>query len=267
MLSETGSPEDGADFTAGVVLIDKPIGPTSFRVVQQVRQAMQIKKVGHSGTLDPFASGLLIVCIGRPATRLIPRLMVGDKLYEAELRLGVETDTLDIEGRVVAEHQVPPLDISTVRSCLDTFMGDQLQTPPAYSAVKHQGKPLYHYARNGVIIEKEPRPVRIEELTCTFLREETMGIRVRCSKGTYIRTLAADIGQALGCGAHLTALRRLENGPFSVGKAIPGACLADRDVARAALLAQAIEIDAIEQFLKEEEAGDRACAVHAPGLT
>lgn len=265
VLNETRSSVDGADFTAGLVLIDKPIGPTSFRMIQHVRRALQIKKVGHSGTLDPFASGLLIVCIGRPATRLIPRLMVGDKLYEAELRLGVETDTLDLEGRVVAEHQVPALDLAVVQACLDGFMGDQLQAPPAFSAVKHQGKPLYHYARNGVIVEKAPRPVRIDELTCTFLREEAMGIRVRCSKGTYIRTLAADIGKALGCGAHLTALRRLENGPFSVDTAVPGDLLADRDEARAMLLAQAIDIAALEQLMKKEESGDCGLTVgHDP---
>lgn len=232
-------------------------------MVQQVRRALQIKKVGHTGTLDPFASGLLIVCIGRPATRLIPRLMMGDKLYEAELRLGVETDTLDVEGRVVAEHQVPPLDFTVIHACLERFTGDQLQAPPAFSAVKHQGKPLYHYARSGVIIEKAPRPVRIDELTCTFLRQDALGIRVRCSKGTYIRTLAADIGHALGCGAHLTALRRLENGPFSVANSLPGALLADRDEARTALLAQAMDVTAIEQIVNEKT-GDCDCSGHNP---
>ncbi|MBA3013865.1 MAG: tRNA pseudouridine(55) synthase TruB [Proteobacteria bacterium] len=255
-MSDTQSPNGGTEFTAGLVLIDKPVGPTSFRMVQQVRRALQIKKVGHTGTLDPFASGLLIICIGRPATRLIPRLMLGDKLYEAEMRLGVETDTLDVEGRVVAEHQVPALDLTMVRACLDRFMGKQMQAPPAFSAVKHQGKPLYHYARNGVIIEKEPRPVQIDELSCTFLRGETMGIRVRCSKGTYIRTLAADIGKALGCGAHLTALRRLDNGPFSVSSAVSGALLADKDEARALLLAHAFGLAAIEQIINKEEAGN-----------
>lgn len=258
MLSDSQSPAVGPEFTAGLVLIDKPVGPTSFRVVQQVRRALQIKKVGHSGTLDPFASGLLIICIGRPATRLIPRLMLGDKLYEAEMRLGVETDTLDLEGQVVAERPVPVLGMAEVRACLDSFMGNQLQAPPAFSALKHQGKPLYQYARQGVIIEKEPRPVRIEELTCTLLRENALGIRVRCSKGTYVRTLAADIGRALGCGAHLTALRRLENGPFSVDSAVPGALLTDRDEARTALLAHAMEVAVVEQLITEQEAGELA---------
>lgn len=240
-------------FDAGVFLVDKPVGPTSFRIVQQVRRALQIKKVGHTGTLDPFASGLLIVCVGRPATRMIPWLMVGDKVYEAELKLGVETDTLDLEGRVLAVRQVPALDMVTVDNCLDRFRGEQLQAPPAFSAVKHEGKPLYQYARQGVTIEKPARPVLISELACTHLGEETMGIRVRCSKGTYIRTLAADIGRELGCGAHLTALRRLDNGPFSVIAALPGKVLEDRDEARAALLAQVISIEEIDLILRQGE--------------
>lgn len=231
------------------------MGPTSFRIVQQVRRALQIKKVGHTGTLDPFASGLLIVCVGRPATRLIPQLMVGEKVYEATLQLGVETDTLDLEGRVLAQHRVPPLDMLMVESCLERFRGAQMQAPPAYSAVKHEGKPLYQYARQGINIEKAARPVVIAELTCTHLGEETMGIRVRCSKGTYIRTLAADIGKALGCGAHLTVLRRLDNGPFSVRSALSGAVLEDREEARAALLDRFLTIEEIELVLRQGEMG------------
>lgn len=238
------------DFTAGIFLLDKPVGPTSFRLVQQVRRLLGIKKVGHTGTLDPFASGLLIVCAGRPATRLIPRLMEGDKVYEAVLRLGVETDTLDREGRIVAERPVPALDMAAVQDCLRPFRGEQWQAPPAFSAVKHAGRPLYQYARQGVIIDKPARPIRIDQLECTFLAAETMGIRVRCGKGTYIRTLAADIGQALGCGAHLTELRRLDNGLFSVREAVPGEVLAgDPQQARAALLAGCLSLTAIEQLL------------------
>lgn len=238
-------------FEAGVFLVDKPAGPTSFRVVQQVRRALQIKKVGHTGTLDPFASGLLIICVGRPATRIIPRLMAGDKVYEAELKLGIETDTLDLEGQVVAETKVPVLDRTVVEGCLARFLGEQMQSPPAFSAVKHNGRPLYQYARQGVMIEKPARSVRIMELSCTFLGPETMGIRVRCSKGTYIRTLAADIGRTLGCGAHLTALRRLDNGPFSVTSALAGTILEDRDTAKSALLAHALSIDEIEAVLRQ----------------
>jgi len=223
--------------------------------VQQVRRALQIKKVGHTGTLDPFASGLLILCVGRPATRMIPRLMDGDKVYEATLKLGVETDTLDREGQVVANHQVPAVDTIMVEECLDRFRGEQMQAPPAFSAVKHEGKPLYQFARQGIIIEKAARPVLISELTCTDLSEDTMGIRVRCSKGTYIRTLAADIGRVLGCGAHLTALRRLDNGPFSVTAALPGTILEEREEARAALLDKFLSIEEIELILRQGEPG------------
>lgn len=245
-------------FEAGVFLVDKPVGPTSFRIVQQVRRALQIKKVGHSGTLDPFASGLLIICAGRPATRMISRLMGGVKVYEATLKLGVETDTLDLEGQVLAECQVPPLDMMMVEACLDRFRGQQMQAPPAFSAVKHEGKPLYQYARQGVVIEKAARPVMISELICTYLGEETMGIRVRCSKGTYIRTLAADIGKSLGCGAHLIALRRLNNGLFSVSDALSGTVLEDREEARAALLAQCISVEEIDSILRQGELGEEA---------
>jgi tRNA pseudouridine55 synthase len=242
-------------FETGVFLVDKPAGPTSFRIVQQVRRALQIKKVGHSGTLDPFASGLLIICVGRPATRMISRLMCGDKVYDAKLRLGVETDTLDLEGRVLAECQVPTLDMTMIEACLDRFRGEQMQVPPAFSAVKHEGKPLYQYARQGVVIEKPARPVLISELICTEIGDEEMGIRVRCSKGTYIRTLAADIGRALGCGAHLTALRRLDNGPFSVSAALPGTILDNRDEARSALLAHCMSLEEIDRILRQAEMG------------
>jgi tRNA pseudouridine55 synthase len=224
-----------ATFEAGVFLIDKPIGPTSFRIVQWVRRALQIKKVGHTGTLDPFASGLLIVCAGRPATRVISQLMDGDKVYEAVLKLGVETDTLDVEGIIIAQQPVGEISATDVESCLEGFRGEQLQSPPAFSAVKHEGKALYHYARKGVLIEKEPRRIHIRELRCLSIAAEQLVLRVRCSKGTYIRSLAADIGKRLGCGAHLTALRRLGNGPFAVEEAVSGALLKDTETASALL--------------------------------
>ena len=184
---------------------------------------------------------------------MIPRLMGGDKLYEATLKLGVETDTLDCQGRVLAVRPVPSLDLTTVETCLAGFRGELMQTPPAFSALKHEGKPLYQYARQGITIKKAARPVFISELSCTALGEGTMGIRVRCSKGTYIRSLAADIGQVLGCGAHLLDLRRWENGPFSVIAALPGVALEDRQAAQAALLSQFYTVEEIEQILLRQE--------------
>ena len=235
---------------AGVFLIDKPAGPTSFRMVQRVRRLLKIKKVGHTGTLDPFASGLLIVCAGRPATRLTPQLMAGDKLYEATLRLGVETDTQDLEGQVISERPAPALDLAAAQSVLAGFLGERMQIPPAFSALKHQGRPLYQYARQGVLIEKEARRVRIEELVATFVKGERLGIRVRCGKGTYIRSLAADIGRALGCWAHLIELRRLENGPFSVAAAVSGHLLeGDEESARAVLLAGGLTLDGLAAWM------------------
>ncbi|MCA1766110.1 MAG: tRNA pseudouridine(55) synthase TruB, partial [Desulfobulbaceae bacterium] len=151
---------------SGIFTIDKPAGPSSFRMVQLVRKALKIKKTGHAGTLDPFATGLLIICSGRPATRLISRLMDGEKVYEATMRLGVETSTQDPEGEIVAER--PVVDITPVRveACLAGFLGEQLQMPPIYSALKHKGKPLYHYARKGIEVERQPRSITISALEC-----------------------------------------------------------------------------------------------------
>jgi tRNA pseudouridine55 synthase len=209
-------------FEAGIFLIDKPAGITSFAVVGRLRRILQMKKVGHAGTLDPFATGLLVLCAGRPATKLIAGLMAGDKEYLATLRLGIETETLDTEGIVTDRQPVGRIAATTIEQCLCRFRGIQLQTPPAYSALKHQGKPLYYYARKGISITKEARQVEIKLLERTddgadiTGEDASLGIRVVCSKGTYIRSLAADIGRQLGCGAHLTQLRRLRSGCFSI---------------------------------------------------
>ena len=230
-------------FEAGVFLVDKPVGPSSFRMVQHVRRALGIKKVGHAGTLDPVASGLLIICAGRPATRHISRLVAGEKEYEATLALGVETDTLDTEGTVTAENPIGELPRENVEKCLSEFLGEQMQRPPQFSAVKLKGKPLYHYARQGIIVHKEPRRIEIKDINCLSLAHESLTIRVVCSKGTYIRVLAADIGKALGCGAHLSALRRVRSGDFSVAQALPGEVLGDRDRARELLFEHMMRIE------------------------
>jgi len=218
---------NGQPFESGVVLVDKPVGLTSFAVVGRLRRLLGIKKIGHAGTLDPFASGLLILCAGRPATRHIDRFMQGRKRYEAVLQLGVETDTLDLEGRVVVTRLVGSLDTEGIRACLQGFVGVRMQAPPAFSAAKYRGKPLYHYARKGVMIRKEPRPIEIYNLE--YLGYDTasrqLSLRVECSRGTYVRVLASDIGRELGCGAHLCALRRTGSGCFSVHEALDGGVL------------------------------------------
>jgi len=238
---------------AGIFLVDKPVGPSSFRMVQLVRRALSIKKVGHAGTLDPFASGLLIICVGRPATRLISQFMDGHKRYEAVLRLGIETTTQDLEGEVVAQHDVRDFAKEELEHCLAGFVGEQLQVPPQYSALKHMGKPLYHYARKGIIIEKAPRAITIFRLELLEAGPDSLHIMVDCSKGTYIRTLAADIGRALGCGAHLIALRRLHSGPFAVENAVDGGILQEPLLARQALLAKVMTVDEVLALLPRQE--------------
>jgi tRNA pseudouridine55 synthase len=230
---------------AGVILVDKPVGPTSFRMVQLVRRALQIKKVGHTGTLDPFASGLLVICSGRAATRTIPLLMEGEKEYTATLKLGIETDSQDLTGTVIRRRPLPAdLSGTRIEECLRSFAGEHLQQPPNFSALKFQGKPLYYYARKGIAVEKEPRPVFIRAIEALEWQEDLLRIRVVCGKGTYIRTLAADIGASLGCGAHLIALRRLRSGSFSVADAVAGDALGqDRQAACELLLKNMRPVD------------------------
>lgn len=216
------SPDDLSSAPIGVALLDKPAGPTSFRMVQMVRRLIGVKKVGHAGTLDPFATGLLIVSIGRPATKLISRLMSGDKEYLATVKLGQETDSGDFTGKVIRVGDADGVEGQAIAECLTGFQGEQLQVPPQYSALKHKGKPLYYYARKGIKVSKEPRRIMIKELELLSYQKDLLQIRVVCSKGTYIRTLAADIGNELGCGGHLTSLRRLASGCFSVADALDG---------------------------------------------
>jgi len=236
---------------AGVFPVCKPEGVSSFRMVQLLRRILGIKKVGHTGTLDPFASGVLVLCAGRPATRLIPQLMEGDKEYEATLQLGVITDTQDPEGRVVEQRPVKGITLSSVSECLARFTGEQLQTPPAYSALKHKGKPLYYYARKGITVTKEPRLIDIKELQCLSLGTDTLTIRVVCSKGTYIRTLAADIGEFLGCGAHLRRLKRTRNGFFTLDETLPGEKLYTAESGRSLLNLYRITVDTVKELLAD----------------
>lgn len=213
-------------------------------MVQLVRRGLGVRKVGHAGTLDPFASGLLIICVGRPATRQISGLMEGDKVYDATLQLGVETDTQDHTGNIVKQSPVPALTSQQVEKTLDLFKGRQMQIPPVYSALKYKGKPLYYYARRGEKVVKEPREVWIRAIELLSLAKDILRIKVVCSKGTYIRTMAQDIGVSLGCGAHLLELRRLESGEFSVDDSLPGDKLeADRKPVRDLLTANMLPVE------------------------
>lgn len=203
----------------GLLLLDKPAGISSAAALNRVKRLTGVKKAGHTGTLDPFATGLLICCLGR-ATRLSRFFLESEKQYTGTLRLGVETDTQDRTGTVTAERPVPPLDPEWVRQTVAGFRGTRLQEPPAFSALKHQGVPLYRLARKGQPVHKPPREITIHRLAVTGVRPTEIDFEVRCSAGTYIRTLAVDIGRALGPGAHLTALRRTGSGSLDLRRAV-----------------------------------------------
>jgi tRNA pseudouridine55 synthase len=210
----------------GILVINKPQGWTSHDVVARVRQVSRQKRVGHAGTLDPMATGVLLVCLGR-ATRVAEYLMASDKVYRAVMQLGVETDTYDAEGQVIATRAVD-VDEAQLSSVLNKFTGEVDQVPPMYSALKRRGKPLYELARKGLEVERAARRVLIYEIALRAwqppnLREGGGGlatIDVHCSSGTYIRSLAHDVGAALGCGGHLTALTRLASGSFTLEDAV-----------------------------------------------
>ena len=217
----------------GILLIDKEAGWTSNDVVVKLKGILHERRIGHSGTLDPMATGLLVVFVGR-ATRAVSFAEHDAKRYAAALRLGIETDTQDITGNIVAQLPVNVTE-ERIQSCLACFRGEQLQIPPMYSAIRVKGKRLYEIARKGGEIERAARPVVIHELALTGKSGEDYLLDVKCSKGTYIRTLCHDIGRALGCGGCMSALRRTEAGGFSVRDAIT--------IGQAQMLADAGEIE------------------------
>jgi len=197
----------------GILPLDKPVGFTSNDALQVVKAIYRARKAGHTGSLDMVATGMLPVCFGE-ATKMSGFLLAADKLYRVACRLGKTTTTGDSDGELVAERPVPRLRSADVERTLANFRGEIEQIPPMYSALKHQGKRLYQLARQGLEVERPPRRVVIRELRLLSLEEQGMELQVRCSKGTYIRTLVEDIGKRLGCGGHVCALRRLEAGPF-----------------------------------------------------
>jgi len=202
----------------GVLLVDKPSGMTSHDVVDVVRKRASTKKVGHGGTLDPMATGLLVLAVGN-ATKLLPYLSRGDKDYLAGVRLGITTDSDDADGEVASEKDVPSFTDEELADARGSFLGDITQIPPVYSAIKIRGKRAHARARAGESVEMEPRKVRIESFDILGSRLPEVDVRIRCSGGTYIRALARDWGDKLGVGAHICGLRRLASGLFSVDKA------------------------------------------------
>ncbi|SDS37359.1 tRNA pseudouridine(55) synthase TruB [Opitutus sp. GAS368] len=204
----------------GVLLVDKPRGLTSHDVVYRLRRKLQMKKIGHAGTLDPMATGVLVMLIGK-ATRISQYLMSVDKIYEGEATLGVVTDSQDAEGEIMETRPVPELTEAQVLEAMKTFLGDQYQTPPMHSAIKIGGVKLYHLARKGEEVEREPRFIRVAAFDLLSFARPKLTFDLHCTKGTYVRTIAHDLGQKLGCGAHLSALRRTGSGQFKIAQCLP----------------------------------------------
>jgi tRNA pseudouridine55 synthase len=208
------------DSLDGAVLIDKPAGPTSHDVVDAFRRNFGIKKVGHCGTLDPAATGLLILVLGR-GTKLSEKLMSDDKVYEGSAKFGETTDSFDADGELVASLPVPPMTLEEINQAAAEFQGDQMQMPPMVSAVKIKGVPLYKMARKGIEVERKPRLIHVYSFRFTSYAEPIGWFRAACTKGTYVRALVHELGVKTGPGAHLASLRRVHSGKFDVKDAIP----------------------------------------------
>ncbi|MEI6564647.1 MAG: tRNA pseudouridine(55) synthase TruB [bacterium] len=203
----------------GILLVDKPAGPTSHDIVYKIRRHFQLKKVGHGGTLDPAATGLLVILLGR-GTRASNRFMSSDKTYEGTITLGVTTDSQDAEGKILKEADASGITREKLESIISTFKGDMFQTPPMVSAIKVEGVPLYKLARQGEEIERKPRFIHLYEFRLLDYTPPRGTFVLRCTKGTYVRTLCHDVGEVLGVGAHLSQLRRTESAGYNVNQAV-----------------------------------------------
>lgn len=228
-------PKTAKSIVSGVLLIDKPQGMTSQQVVSKVKYLLKSdvhdsKKAGHTGTLDPMATGLLPICLGE-ATKFSHYQLDAVKSYQAIIKLGEQTDTGDAEGEIIATIPVPNVTQAMLQSVTEQFLGEIMQVPPMYSALKKDGKKLYELAREGIEVERAARPLTIYELSLTLLSDQQLQLNVTCSKGTYVRVLAEDIAKALGTLGHLTALRRIQTGDFEIANAIPLADFAALDIA------------------------------------
>ena len=203
----------------GILIIDKPKDFTSHDVVAKVRKIIGTKKVGHTGTLDPMATGVLVICVGA-ATKLVEHFTSKDKVYEAKVKLGVKTDTADITGNVIGKMQVPQINEQLVNEVLKGFIGKQKQTPPIYSSIKVNGMKLYEYARKGIEVKIEPRDIEIFDISNVTIDNDEISYTVHCSKGTYIRSLCEDIAEKLGTYGTMSYLRRIKTGDFSIDSSI-----------------------------------------------
>lgn len=216
----TPPPPRALDPYDGILLVDKPSGPTSHDVVADIRRTFRLNKVGHGGTLDPQATGLLVILIGK-GTKLSNDFMGSDKIYEGTMRLGISTDSQDAQGKILKEADYQSVTREQVEAEMKKYTGDILQTPPMVSAVKQAGVPLYKLARKGKTVEREARLIHVYEFRLLEFKPPQVTFVLRCTKGTYVRTLCADIGENLGCGAHLEQLRRSQSGDLRVADAMP----------------------------------------------
>lgn len=234
MMVKNTLPSPNQDLFQGILLVNKPPGKTSFSLVAALRRRLGVKKIGHAGTLDPFATGVMVMLIGKTYTRLSDKFLTQDKEYLAELKLGLATDTYDLEGQATQQSDVIP-SLNQIEEVISHFQGDIEQIPPMYSAKKVNGQKLYELARKGKSIERAPVKVTtsIDIIDYSY---PSLVIKVSCSKGTYIRSLAHDIGIELTCGAHLTSLKRLRSGAFHLDQCIEGSLLDSSSFDRAACL-------------------------------
>lgn len=203
----------------GIIIVDKPTGFTSHDVVAKVRKILGTKKVGHTGTLDPMATGVLVVCVGA-ATKLVEHFTAQEKSYEAKIKLGIKTDTADITGKVICKKEIPKLDTNEIKKALKQMIGKQKQIPPMYSSIKLNGMKLYEYARKGIKVEVEPRDIEIFSIDNIKLCGDEISYKVTCSKGTYVRTLCENIAEKLGTCGTMSSLRRTQNGKFAIENAV-----------------------------------------------
>jgi tRNA pseudouridine55 synthase len=220
MITRETTDYSNLDFQSGeVILVDKPVGWTSFKVIYEIRKAIGVKKVGHAGTLDPLASGLLIICTGRK-TKEIERYQFIEKTYTGTILLGKSSPSMDLETEIIHESSLEEITDSKILSVRDTFLGNIFQTPPMYSAIKYKGKSLYKLARKGKTVERQPRKVNVSKFEIKSISLPFVNFEITCSKGTYIRVIANDFGDKLGCGALLSSLRRISIGEYSVKSAV-----------------------------------------------
>ena len=219
MMTKSLTDFSGLNFDEGeVILIDKTLGVTSFNVVYKIRKKIKVKKVGHAGTLDPFATGLLIICTGKK-TKSITDFQEQNKTYTGVITLGKKTPSMDTETEFIEENSIDDVTLDKIEEVRKSFLGKQLQKPPMYSAVKHKGKALYKYARKGIEVVREPREIEINSFSITKIALPDVHFEINCSKGTYLRVIADDFGDRLGCGAYLSELRRTKIGAYSVDDA------------------------------------------------